>query len=101
MKCAPFQWKVLMPQYKEVQQAASSRQLAAGSTQQREKLVSLHAPCPMLYAYSLRLYPFNLGAHSTKLLFQPLVAPVEMIDPGYLGNAFGGQPGQDQRGTGP
>ncbi len=82
-----------MPLYKEMQQAASSGQHAA------ERKICL-TPWPMPYAYPLLPDALNACAHSTQLLFQPFLAPVEVIDPGYLGNAFGGQPGQDQRGTG-
>ena len=98
MKCAPFQEKVLMPQYKEVQQAASSGQHAAeGKTclTPCPTCPELVEGCSMPYAYSLLFYALNACAYPTQLLFQPFVAPVEVIDPGYFGNAFGGQPGQD------
>ena len=64
-----------MPQYKEMQQAASNGQHAA------EGKIRC-APCPMPYAYSLLLNAFNLGAYLTQLLFQPFVAPVEVVNPG-------------------
>ena len=82
-----------MPQYKEVQQAASSGQHAA------EGKICL-TPCPtcpelacpepvewvegcsMPYAYPLLPDALNACSHPTKLLFQPFVAPVEVVDPG-------------------
>ena len=61
----------------------------------------LRLPASYPQAYSLLLNAFNLGSYPTQLLFQPFISPIEVIDSRYLGNAFGGQPGQDQRGTGP
>ena len=95
-----------MPQYKEVQQAASSGQHAAeGKTclTPCPTCPELVEGCSMPYAYPYPLLPdaLNACAYPTQLLFQPFVAPVEVVNSGYLGNAFGGQPCQDQRGTGP